>query len=286
VNRRGQAQKIDLPPNDYVDPSISPDGKRFAIAIRSVSEQQLAVFDTVRGVLMRIPANGTRNASPTWTPDGRELVVDASGSNQKHGIYRIAADGSSGPKLVCPLNANGHVTSIAQGRAVMMMADPATSSDLWTLDLDGRSEPQPFRRTPAMERQGSLSPDGKWMAYASNESGRSEIYVEPLPGPGGRWQISTNGGEQPRWARHGHEIFYRNGTKMLTVGVQTEGSFSASKPSELFDAGFDRGGAVAGYDATPDGKMFLMTRSERPNPTEIRVVVGWPEEITTSEPKP
>jgi len=286
VDRKGTAQKIDVPPNDYVDPSISPDGKRIAVILRSVSDQQLAVYDAVRGVLMRIPSNGAHFASPAWTSDGRDLVVDASGPNQKRGIYRMAADGSGEPTLIYPLVANGHVTSVAGSRAVIMMADPATSTDLWTMELDDKHELQPFRRTPAMERQGSLSPDGKWMAYASNESGQSEIYVEPVPGPGGRWQISSSGGEQPRWARDGNEIFYRNGNKMFSASVQTQGSFRASKPSELFDASFDRGGAVDGYDVTPDGKTFLMTRSERPNPTEIRVVVGWPREITAPGPRP
>jgi hypothetical protein len=113
------------------------------------------------------------------------------------------------------------------------------------------------------------------MAYASNESGRSEIYVEPVPGPGGRWQISTDGGEQPRWVRTGREIVYRIGTKMMSAAVQIQPTFSAVKPVELFDRKFDRGGTVGGYDVTPDGQTFVMTRSEQANPTEIRVVVGW-----------
>jgi eukaryotic-like serine/threonine-protein kinase len=286
VDRKGQGQKIDIPPSDFVDPSISPDGKRIAVILRSVSGQQLAVYDAARGVLMQIPSNGAHFAAPAWTADGQDLIVDAVGPNLKRGIYRMPADGSRGPALIYSLTENAHVTSVAVGRAVIMMTDPTTGTDLWTMELDGNHEPQPFRRTPAMERQGSLSPDGKWMAYASNESGRSEIYVEPVPGPGGRWQISSNGGEQPRWARDGREVFYRNGTKMFSVSVQTRASFIAGKPEELFDASFDRGGAVDGYDVTPDGKSFLMTRSERPNPTEIRVVVGWPQEIATPVPKP
>lgn len=286
VDRKGQAQKIDVAPTDYVDLSISPDGKRFVVVLRSVSDQQLGVYDAVRGVLMRIPSNGAHFAAPAWTPDGREFVMDANGPNLKHGIYRMPTDGSGAPTLIYPLNENGHVTSIAGDRAAIMMTDPTTGSDLWTMELDGKHEPQAFRRTPANERQGSLSPDGRWVAYTSNESGRSEIYVEPVPGPGGRWQISSEGGEQPRWARNGNEIFYRNGTKMFSVSVQTQGSFSAGKPSELFDASFDQGGAVDGYDVTPDGKTFLMTRSERPNPTEIRVVIGWPQEIGLSAARP
>jgi hypothetical protein len=98
---------------------------------------------------------------------------------------------------------------------------------------------------------------------------------EPVPGPGGRWQISTIGGEQPRWVRNGKEIVYRNGTKMMSAAVQIQPSFAAAKPVELFDRKFDRGGSVSGYDVTPDGQTFVMTRAEQANPTEIRVVVGW-----------
>ena len=130
-----------------------------------------------------------------------------------------------------------------------------------------------------MERQGTFSPEGRWLAYASNESGRSEIYAERVPGPGGRWQISTNGGEQPHWSPNGREIFYRNGSKVMAVAVETQRRFMAGKPVELFDVEFDRGGAVAGYDVAPNGQAFLMLKSEQPNPTEIRMVMGWPEEL-------
>jgi len=127
-----------------------------------------------------------------------------------------------------------------------------------------------------VERQGTLSPDGLWIAYSSNESGRSEICVEPVPGPGGRRQISSDGGEQPRWVRNGREIVYRNGTKMMSVPVQLQPAFRTGNAIELFDRKFDSGGAVDGYDVTSDGQTFVMTRSEHANPTEIRVVMGWP----------
>jgi Tol biopolymer transport system component/predicted Ser/Thr protein kinase len=277
VDRHGVERKVDLPPDDYVDTAFAPDGKRFVVVLRTSAEQQLAVYDLERGVLMRILTDAGRNAAPAWTSDGRSLVFDAIGGSTKPGIYRMAADGSSAPQLLREITQNTHVTSIAGAEAAVMVNDPATSTDIWVLSLEGDHALQPFRRTPAQERQGSLSPDGKWMAYASNESGRSEIYVEPVPGPGGRWQLSTEGGEQPRWARTGREIFYRNGTRMMTVPVETQPAFRAAKPVQLFDAKFDRGGAIGGYDVSPDGQTFLMTRSERPNPTEIRVVIGWPE---------
>jgi Tol biopolymer transport system component len=282
VNRNGAEQKVDVPSDDYVDMAFSPDGKRLALAVRSPGNQQLAVLDQGRSVLMRMVGGGTINAAPAWTPDGRDLIFDCSGSSaQTRGIYRIAADGSSAPQLLHELSSSGHVTSVAGDYAAVMIGDPVTSTDLWLLSLQGQHELRPFRRTPAMERQGTFAPDGHWMAYASNESGRSEIYVEPVPGPGGRWQLSIDGGEQPRWARNGHEIFYRNGTKMMSVPVEIQPTFRAGKPVELFDHKFDRGGTVGGYDVSPDGQTFVMTRSEHANPTEIRVVVGWPGAVQT-----
>ncbi len=275
VNRSGTEQKLDVPAADYVDPAVSPDGKRLAISIRRVSEQQLAVYERDRGVLMRIVANGALNAAPAWTPEGKDLLFDSAGPSGKRGIYRILADGSSAPQLLRETAISSHVTAVAGSHAAVMVNDPVTSADLWLLNIGGSYDLRPFKQTAAAERQGTLSPDGRWMAYASNESGRSEIYVEPVPGPGGRWQISTDGGEQPRWARSAREIFYRNGTKMMSVPVDVQSAFRAGKAMELFDRNFDRGGSVDGYDVTPDGQTFVMTRSEQANPTEIRVVVGW-----------
>jgi Tol biopolymer transport system component len=275
VDRKGSAIKIDAPAGDYVDPSISPDGRHFVICVRNVTEQALAVYDVGRGVMMRMSANHLRNAAPIWAQDSKTLYFDAPGQDAKHGIYRMPADGSAAPVLVREMPSNAHMTSVLGDKASLMLNDPSTNTDLWTLTLDGR-DLQPFRKTSATERQGSFSPDGKYLAYSSDESGHPEVYVEQASGSGARWQISTNGGEQPRWSRKGNEIFYRTGTKMMSVTVQGS-PFSASKPVELFDANYDRGGAVPGYDVAPDGQHFLMIAPERPNPTEIRVVVGWPE---------
>jgi Tol biopolymer transport system component len=274
VSRSGQEQKINVMAQDYVDPAISPDGTRLAIVIRRLNEQQIAIYDRNRGVLAVIVPNGAVNASPAWTPDGKSLVFDSSGPSQKRGIYRARADGGAAPELIRETTVNSHVTAIAGNYAAVMVNDPVTSNDLWLLNIDGQHDMQAFRHSSAAERQGSLSPDGRWITYASNESGRSEIYVEAVPGPGGRWQISSDGGEQPKWVRNGHEIVYRVGTKMMSVPVETKAGFQAGRTVELFEGKFDRGGAVGGYDVTPDGQTFFMTRSEEANPTEIRVVMG------------
>jgi serine/threonine-protein kinase len=280
VNRKGQEQKLDVPPQDYVDPAISPDGKRIAVVIRSV--QRLEVLERDRGLVTNLAANFS-NFAPVWTSDGKNLLLDAVDASRQRGIYRVAVDGASEPQLIRTTAQTSHVTSIAGDYAAIMVSDPVTNTDLWLLSLHAPYELHPFKRTPAVERQGSLSPDSHWMAYASNESGRSEIYVEPVPGPGGRRQISSDGGEQPRWVRNGREIIYRNGTKMMSVPVQLQRMFRADKPIELFDRKFDSGGAVDGYDVSSDGQTFVMTRSEHENPKEIRVVMGWPASTQTQK---
>ncbi|HZP64294.1 MAG TPA: protein kinase [Terriglobales bacterium] len=273
VNRSGVEQKADVPAQDYVDPRFSPDGRRVALSNRRISEQQIVVYDRDRGVLTSIVSNGGLNGAPVWTPDGKDLVFDAIGLSMARAIFRAAADGSSPPQLLHENPVTTHVTDIAGDQAVVMVNDPNTSTDLWLLTLSGNHEMRPFRQTPAAERQGTFAPNGTWLAYASNESGHSEIYVEPVPGPGGRLQISNSGGEQPRWARNGREIFYRSGTKMMSVPVEFQPEFRAGKPVELFDRKFDRGGTVGGYDVSPDAQTFVMTRSEHANPTEIRIVL-------------
>jgi Tol biopolymer transport system component len=238
-------------------------------------------MDRDRGLFTTVVSGGL-NAAPAWMADGNTLLFD-SVDTQRRAIYRIAADGSSAPQVLHTTGLNSHVTSVAGEYAAVVVNSPATGADLWLLSLRHPEVMRPFKNTAAAERQGSLSPDGHWMAYVSNESGRPEIYVEPVPGPGGRRQISSDGGEEPRWVRNGREITYRNGSKMMSVPVQSQPAFQTGRPIELFDSKFDRGFGVAGYDVTPDGQTFLMTRSQNPAPTEIRVVIGWPAEKHPNE---
>src|SRR5215469_12858441 len=276
VSRRGQEQKLVFPSQDYVDPVISPDGKRIACVFRSFTGQQLAVIDRMSGQSTTLISGGM-NASPAWMPDGRSLLFDGVVPQQR-GLFRIAADGASSAQLLRTLPFNSHFTSVGGDYAAIMVSDPSTSSDIWLMNLHKPEDMRPFRNTAAAERQAALSPDGRWIAYASNESGRSEVYVEPVPGPGGRRQISSEGGQEPRWVRNGREITYRTGSRMMSVSVQEQPIFQTTKPVELFDSKFDAGLGVAGYDVTADGQGFIMTRSQHTSPTEILILIGWPTE--------
>lgn len=137
---------------------------------------------------------------------------------------------------------------------------------------------------PYHQHTPTFSPDGRWLAYVSNESGRSEVYVQPHPGPGGKWAVSTDGGAEPVWARSGKELFYRQGDKLMAVAVGTTRGFSVARPRALF-AGRNRSAADspghANYDVTPDGQRFVMIEQADPKhlPARLHVVVNWLEEL-------
>ena len=152
------------------------------------------------------------------------------------------------------------------------------------MPLEGERKPSPFLQTPFSEAEPKFSPDGRWLAYVSDESGRREVYVQPFPGPGGKWQISTEGGTEPVWAGNG-ELFYRNesGDKMMVVDITTEPTFRAGNPRLLFE-GFYQGGIGgnrAFYDVTPDGQRFLMVKAgeQETEAMQINVVLNWFEEL-------
>jgi Tol biopolymer transport system component len=152
----------------------------------------------------------------------------------------------------------------------------------WILPLEGKHEPREFAKTGSLQGAARFSPDGHWIAYASNESGRSEVYVEPFPGPGGKWQISTEGGNWPVWAGGGRELFYLNGSKIMSVGVTTQPGFTASTPRVLADVPVQTSSFYAGngeFDVSPDAQRFLFikTREQNALPGEVRVVLNWGE---------
>jgi Tol biopolymer transport system component len=158
--------------------------------------------------------------------------------------------------------------------------------DIWVLRLSDRKA-EPFLRTPANEGAPSFSPDGHWMVYASDESGRWEIYVQPYPGPGGKLQISTDGGREPVWNRNGRELFYRNGIRMIAVDVITQPNFSAGKPRTVFEGQYrSTNASLATYDVAADGQRFLMVKQSEQvtSVSQINVVLNWFEELKSRAP--
>ena len=165
---------------------------------------------------------------------------------------------------------------------------PGGTRDIWVLRFSDR-QAQPFLQTPAIEGGAQFSPDGRWMAYVSDESGRPEIYVQAYPGPGGKWQVSTERGQEPVWIANGWELFYRSGNRMMAVDIATRPSFTAGRPRMLFDRPYvsiELPETIPVDDVSPDGQPFPMVEEgERADAPPVEVVVNWPEDLGVGCPQ-
>ncbi len=174
----------------------------------------------------------------------------------------IPADGSSPAEAIASTEFSTRPSSWSPDGKTLFVTEATgfTYDDIKTLDLEGEGKLEVFLATEHFDRDPVISPDGRWVAYASTESGRYEVYVRPFPGPGGKWQISSEGGTGPLWSPDGRELFYRNGRRMIVVEVETASTFSASRPRFLFEGNYEYSRLDYGrnYDISPDGKRFLM----------------------------
>jgi eukaryotic-like serine/threonine-protein kinase len=286
VSRNGTEQSLAAALHTYVAPRLSPDGQRVAV---TVAEQgnQIWLYDITRDALTRLTFEGTANQPPVWTPDGKRIAF-YSNEERAQNLAWQRADGSGGLERM-PTSEYTHVpSSFSRDGQLLAFAEvnPTTGFDIWVLTLSDH-QAKPFLRTPFNEAMPIFSPDGRWMAYISDESGRYEVYVQPYPGPGGKYQISTGGGTEPVWNRNGKELFYRSGDKMMVAEVEAQPSFSVSKPRMLFEGPYVAATITTpNYDVSPDGQRFLMIKpSEQSGAmTQIVVVQNWFEELKQKVP--
>jgi len=284
VSRNGTEQRLAAPIHNYLAPRVSPDGQRVAAGIEE-ADGQIWVYDLSRDTLTRLTFDGKYNYDPVWTPDGKRIVFRGA----QNRLFWQPADGSGPAEELTKseLNRINIAGSFSPDGQVLAFTEFGSGLDLYTLSLkDGK--PQPFLRTPSNETAPRFSPDGHFIAYASDESGRFEIYVRPYPGPGGKWQISTEGGTEPAWNPKGRELFYRSENKMMAVEVTTQGTFSAGKPKMLFEGPYQPTPLTStNYDVSPDGQRFLMLEpieSAGAAPAQINVVLNWFEELKQKVP--
>ena len=235
-----------------------------------------------RDALSRATFGGTINANPIWSPDGKRLAFysDRTGPSD---LFSQAADGSgSAERLTTGRFINAANSWSPDGQTIAYIeASPDTGLDIWTVGLGDRKA-RSFLKTRYNETAPEFSPDGHWLAYASDESGRFEVYVQPYPGPGGKWQISTEGGTEPVWNPAGRELFYRVRNRMMAVQVTLQPEFSAGKPVVLFEGPWlPTPLSLPNYDVSPDGKRFLMLKAadEDQGPLQIVVVQNWFQEL-------
>jgi Tol biopolymer transport system component len=295
VSRDGAEQPLAAPARAYQNPRLSPDGWRVAVTIAE-QESQIWLYDLSRDTSTRFTFEGSFNLLPVWTPDGKRIVFESNKEGPSNLFWQLA-DGSGGLERLTT-SEHIHVPS-SWSRDGQLLAfieiNPTTQRDIWVLRMGGPSpgsgqvhEAQPFLRTPFTESAPRFSPDGRWLAYVSDESGRFEVYVQPYPGPGGKWQVSTEGGTEPVWNPNGRELFYRSSDKMMAVDIATQPGFAPGKPRMLFEGHYAPTLATSpNYEVTSDGQRFLMLKpseSAGTAPTQINVVLNWFEELKRRVP--
>ena len=287
VNRTGGIEPLAAPSRAYSDPRLSADGRRLAVTITDTSEN-IWVYDIATGTFTQLTFEGN-NSMPVWTPDGARIAFASNRTGPLNLFWKRTDGGGTDERLTTsPQPDAAHSWSPDGHRLVFVEQSPTTGRDIWMLSTDGDLRPRPVMQSPFNEAGPALSPDGRWLAYVSDESGRNEIYVTPFPSVLGKWQVSTEGGTEPLWNRDGSEIFYRIGNQVMTARTTTTPSFKTNTPQLLFEGAYDKGKASRpAYDVTADGQRFLMVKTgdNEPAATRFEVVLEWFEELKRRVPR-
>jgi serine/threonine protein kinase/Tol biopolymer transport system component len=297
VDRQGRETPIPAPPRDYAFPRISPDGMRVALYIPD-QEVDIWLWDLARATLTRATFDRAVDVYPVWRPpDGRQLLFSSAGADAVTvNIFAKATDGSGDLTRLTRSPNVQHATSVSPDGTRLVFTETArtTDQDIMQLRLDATHGVTPLVQTSFSERNGEVSPDGRWLAYEANDSGQFDIYVRPFPDvSSGHWQVSMGGGTRPLWARNGQELFYLNPAgALMRVGVARGPTWAASTPTRLLEGRYGAGPNQNGrtYDIAPDGRRFLMIKpvgtEQTAVPTSLVVVQNWLEEPEAPRARP
>jgi len=289
VDRSGKVQPVNVEPAQYNDVRLSPDSSRAAVLVGSSGAGDVWVYDLTRATSTRLTFNG-RNATPIWSRDGKSIYyveMDPTAAG-KSLVTRKPADGSREAQTLVSLDGTAYIKALMpdEDSGIFDYQRSTSNGNIVQSKLGEGATLTELINTGFAEFGAALSPDGRWLAYQSNESDRSEIYVRDMSGVGGRWQISTGGGEEPRWSNDGRELYYRNGNLLMSVAISTRPSFQASTPTNLFGGIFDlRTNTGITYDVDPKGNRFLMIRpAEESTAPSVMIVLNWFEELQRLAP--
>jgi Tol biopolymer transport system component len=289
----GQTRPLRPTAAEY-EPSIhfSPDGERLALSLTERGNDDVWIYDWERDTMTRLTFSGS-DGIPVWSPDGKHVAFSSTRNGDSDNLFWMRADGAGeAVRLTEGKNSQFAFSFSPDGkRLAFVELDPHTNTDLWTLSLEDPEsdhpkvgKPEPFLVTPFNEMTPTISPDGHWLAYSSDESGRSEVYVRPFPGPGGKSQVSTASGAKPVWSKKEHELFYRNGEGMMVVSYTANaGAFVAGKP-RVWVSKKDLGDY---FDLAPDGKRFVVEQAEGPEqsaPTQLTFLLNFSDELRRRAP--
>jgi serine/threonine-protein kinase len=259
----------------WTQPRVSPDGRRVLLR-KSATNCELWMLDVERASLFRL-AQGSDHHDAIWSPDGRRVAY--SQLNARGEVYTLSVDGAREVTKVSEGSEAESPQSWSAGGNLLVTTRTGrgTQTDIWVRPMDGASPATPYLATEYNESAPAISPDGRWIAYASNESGALEVYVRPHPDTGRSWQISAGGGDLPVWSRDGRELFFTNDTKMMvaSIDISIETTFRAAAPVELFEGGFSIG-RQRDFDIAPDGRFIAVGLSgEDSGREEIRLLLDW-----------
>jgi serine/threonine-protein kinase len=295
VTRQGHEEPLAAAPlRAYFIPRLSPDGTRVALDIRD-GQNDIWIWDLTRQTLTRLTDAPATDQNPVWTPDSRRVLFASTRPGAPNLYWQAANNTGTVERLTTSANQQLPLSISPDGtRLIVREQVPTTGFDLRVLRLDPSTplgtpprQTEPLLQTTSSEDNGDLSPDGHWLAYESNESGRNEISVRPFPTvDAGHWTISTSGGTRPVWVRSGTELFYLDGAGAMTrVPIQTAPTFSAGTPTTLFATRYFTGVASRTYDVSPDGQRFLMIKTAGTEQAPSMVVVlNWSEELKAKLP--
>ena len=296
VDRNGAVEPLDVPPMGYVSPRLSPDGSRLVVAASSDESSDIWVYHLAGDTQIRRLTLEGNNIRPIWTPDG-ERVTFASDREETPGIFWQPADGSGVPERLTTAE-EGAVhwpeSWSPDGETLSFAVVSGSEAAVWTLSRDSGTQPEVFVDEPGSTVRGSVfSPDGKWLAYHSDESRSFEVYVQPFPKTGAKHRITQQTGNSPRWSPDGNELFYLNGPSLMGIDITTDAAFAFGNERVLGMQGFQTfGGGIRAYDITPDGQHFLMifppdqTDLTAASTQRINVVLNWFEELKERVPVP
>jgi serine/threonine-protein kinase len=276
VDRAGRETRALDRPAQYDNPALSPDMRRLAVQITE-GGSDIWVYDFAREVFSRLTRHTGVARNPVWTPDGRRVIYE--GETPQYDLYWRAVDGSAAAETLLTTPNDKHPYSVTPDGRFLLYHETAPRGDLWMLALDGTGERRRLTDTPYGEAAPAVSPNGRWLAYASDESGRQEVYVMAFPDGGGRVQVSVDGGSSPQWTRGGRELVYRVEGRFFRVEFDP-GTGQTARPV-LFASGPYRTSAnVADYAVVPDGSRLLAVKVplER-QPREVEVVLNWLDEL-------
>jgi hypothetical protein len=282
VDRFGKGVEVVGDDQTWGDVQISNDGKRFAVATRGSPGNRADVWIFERGLGTRFTTDDFVDSAPVWSPDDQQIVFASVRRGPYHDLFIKASTNVETEDELWADTSDKYPLSFSHDGKFLLYQVRRPALDLWVLPLSGDRKPFPFIATAAAEVAGRFSPNGRWIAYITNQSGRSEVDVSPFPPPGKTIRVSTRGGTNPKWRADGNELFYLTPTnEMMSVDVDPSGAeFVVGSERRLFEAPFARLGQ-SWYDVAPDGQRFLVNLlgDRQPGPLPLTLVVNWLESV-------